>query len=132
MRKDLPEPKNKFGGIGYVKQRLDGFVSADVDYQGGSLTTPPIRFSGNRLQINHKCGGQGTIFVELRDANGVPLPGFTLGDCEEVAGDDVAWEIRWRGSADISQFAGQPIRLHFKMRHAKLYAFQFVHTNKDK
>lgn len=131
LRKDLPEPKNKFGGIGYVKQRLDGFVSADVDYQGGSLTTPPIRFSGNQLQINHKCGGQGTIFVELRDANGVPLPGFTLGDCEEVAGDDVAWEIRWRGSADISQFAGQPIRLHFKMRHAKLYAFQFVHTNKD-
>ena len=79
-----------------------------------------------RLQLNHSCGAQGTIFVELQDANGFPIPGFTLADCEEVAGDDVAWEIRWRGSADLSNLAGQPVKLHFKMRNAKLFAFQFV------
>ena len=114
------------GGLGLVKQRLDGFVSADVDYQGGSITTPPITFTGERLELNFKCGGQGTLFVELRDANDVPIQGFTLGDCEEVSGDDVAWEVRWRGSADVSLLAGRPIKIHFKMRNAKLYAFQFV------
>ena len=128
LRQDLPEPSIDFGGVGYVKQRLDGFVSADVDYKGGSLTTPTIVFSGNRLQLNHKCGGQGTIFVELRDANDVPIRGFALGDCEEVAGDDVAWEIRWRGNGDVSELAGKPVKLHFKMRSAKLYAFQFVYA----
>jgi len=80
------------------------------------------------LQLNHKCGGQGTIFVELRDANDVPIRGFALGDCEEVAGDDVAWEIRWRGNGDVSELAGKPVKLHFKMRSAKLYAFQFVYA----
>ena len=123
--------KHSYGGIGIVKQRLDGFVSADVGYQGGSLTTPPLKFPGNRLQLNHNCGGQGTLFVELRDANDVPIPGFTLADCEEVAGDDVGWEIRWRGSGDIGALAGKPIKVHFKMRNAKLYAFQFVDADDE-
>ena len=130
-----PEMKRKpqWGqGLGLVKQRLDGFVSADVDYRGGFITTPPITFEGNRLELNYNCGAQGTIFVELRDLNDQPISGFTLGDCEEVAGDDVAWDVRWRGSADVSSLAGKPLKIHFKMHNAKLYAFQFVgdHTPK--
>jgi len=114
------------GGLGLVKQRLDGLVSADVDYRGGHITTPPIVFRGNWLELNHNCGGQGTIFVELRDLNDQPVPGYALADCEEVSCDDVAWKIRWRGCADVSSLAGRPIKIHFKMRNAKLYAFQFV------
>ena len=34
--------------------------------------------------------------------------------------------VTWGGKADVSGLAGRPIRLHFKMRSAKLYAFQFV------
>ena len=113
-------------GIFGARQRLDGFVSMDADYRGGSLTTTPIVFSGHRLVLNQNAGGQGTIFVELRDVNDQPIPGYRLADCEEITGNDVAWEVRWRGSADLSQLAGRPIKLHFKMRAAKLYAFQFA------
>ena len=112
-------------GIFGTRQRLDGFVSMDADYQGGSLTTTPLVFSGRRLILNQNAGGQGTIFVELRDLNNQPIRGYELADCEEITCNDVRWEVRWRGSADISQLAGRPIRLHFKMRAAKLYAFQF-------
>ncbi|MCH2119198.1 MAG: LamG domain-containing protein [Pirellulales bacterium] len=112
-------------GIFGTRQRLDGFVSMDADYQGGSLTTPPLVFSGRRLVLNQNAGGQGTIFVELRDLNDQPISGYTLADCEEITCNDVAWEVRWRGKADLSHLAGRPIKLHFKMRAAKLYAFQF-------
>ena len=132
LRPEMKRDPSWPNGLGLVKQRLDGFVSADVDYQGGFITTPPIKFSGNRLELNYKCGGLGTIFVELRDANNVPIPGYTLADCEEVSGDDVAWDVRWRGSADVKMLAGQPIRIHFKMRNAKLYAFQFVGPDTSK
>src|SRR6185503_1085229 len=40
------------GGVGVLQQRLDGFVSADVDDKGGWLQTPPIVFSGKRLRLN--------------------------------------------------------------------------------
>ena len=113
-------------GIFGARQRLDGFVSMDADYQGGSLTTPPLVFSGRRLVLNQNAGAQGTIFVELRDVNDQPIPGYELADCEEITCNDVTWEVRWQGSADLSHLAGRPIKLHFKMRAAKLYAFQFA------
>ena len=123
---DLEDWAQKSLGIFGTRQRLDGFVSMDADYKGGSLTTPPLVFSGKRLVLNQNAGGQGTIFVELRDLNDVPIPGYELADCEEITCNDVAWEVRWRGKADLSHLAGQPIKLHFKLRAAKLYAFQFA------
>ena len=65
------------------------------------------------------------MFVEIRDINDQPIPGFTLGDCEEITYNDVAWEVRWQGKADVSALAGKPVKLHFRMTNAKLYAFQF-------
>jgi len=123
---DLKDWAEKSLGIFGTRQRLDGFVSMDADYKGGSLTTPPLVFSGKRLVLNQNAGGQGTIFVELRDLNDQPISGYELADCEEITCNDVAWEVRWRGKADLSHLAGQPIKLHFKMRAAKLYAFQFA------
>jgi hypothetical protein len=126
LRPGMEMPKHWPHGIMAVRQRLDGFIAAQTDYRGGWLTTPPIRFNGSRLLLNHTCGAQGTIFAELRDLNDQPISGYTLGDCEEIACDDVAWEVRWRGSPDIAPLAGRPVRLHFKMVSAKLYAFEFT------
>ena len=126
LRPEMKRDAQQVSGLGLVRQRLDGFVSADVDYRGGFVTTPPIAFQGKRLELNYNCGAQGWMFVELRDLHDRPIPGFALGDCEEVSGDDVAWDVRWRGSSDLSSLAGRPIKIHFKMRNTKLYAFQFV------
>jgi hypothetical protein len=115
------------GHLFALRQRLDGFVSADVDYRGGWLVTPPLVFSGKRLLLNHNCNATGTIFVELRDPDGTPIAGFTLAECQEITGNDTGWEVRWRdGGADVSKLAGRPVRICFRMRNAKLYAFQFA------
>ncbi len=75
------------GGVGLVKQRLDGFVSADADHKDGSLTTPPLTFRDDRLRLYIDTGSAGTAFVELQDADGKPIPGFTVADCEEIGGN---------------------------------------------
>ncbi len=125
LRPDMKKDPSWTSGLMAVRQRLDGFVSVDADYRGGWITTPPLVFSGSRLRLNQACGAQGTIFVELRDLNDRPIPGHTLGDCEEICCNDVAWEVRWQGSGDLTALAGKPIKIHFKMVSAKLYAFQF-------
>jgi len=122
--------KTSASHLGALRQRLDGFVSADVDHKGGSITTPPIVFGGTRLLLNHNTAGMGTIFVELRDLNGLPIPGHSLADCEEITGNDVAWEVRWRGRSDLSALRGKPVKLHFRMANTRLYAFQFVEDGK--
>lgn len=112
--------------IGAVRQRLDGFISADFAYAGGTLTTPPMIFSGSELRLNVDTGGMGTLFVELRDPQGQPIPGFTRADCEEIGGNFVDTPVRWKGKSDVSALRGRPVVLYFNARGAKLYAFRFA------
>ncbi len=112
--------------IGILRQRLDGFMSADFAYTGGTLTTPPIAFSGSHLRLNIDTGGMGTAFVELRDAEGQPLPGFRHADCEEIGGNFIDVPVCWKGRADLSSLRGRPIVMHIAARGARLYAFQFA------
>jgi hypothetical protein len=126
MRPEYADAAKQVGGVGVVRQRLDGFVSADADHNGGWMTTPPVTFRGNRLRLNVDTGSMGTAFVELQDADGRPVPGFALADCEEVAGNFIDQRVHWKGNPDVSALAGKPVRLHFKLKRAKVYAFQFT------
>ena len=126
LRPEYDTVAKQEGGVGVVKQRLDGFVSAAADHTGGWLTTPTVVFTGKKLRLNIDTGSAGTAFVELRDADGKPISGFTLADCEEVGGNFIDQAVYWKGKADVSALAGKPVRIHFKMKRAKLYAFQFT------
>ena len=125
LRPEYEQTAKQLGGIGVVKQRLDGFVSADADHKGGWLTTPPLTFQGNRLRLNIDTGTSGTAFVELQDAAGKPILGFTLADCEEIGGNFIDQTVYWKAKSDLSSLVGKPVRLHIKMKRTKLYAFQF-------
>lgn len=125
LRPEYDETAKQLGGVGVVRQRLDGFVSADVDHQGGWLTTPVLTFRGKHLKLNIDTGSMGTAFVEIQDAEGRPIPGFTLANCEEIGGNFVDQQVHWKAGADVSSLAGQPVRLHFRLKRAKLFAFQF-------
>jgi hypothetical protein len=68
----------------------------------------------------------GSIRVELQSAGGKPIEGFSLSDCVEVIGDELARTVSWAGGTDVSRFAGQPVRLRFVLVDADLYALQFT------
>ena len=106
--------------------RLDGFVSADAAYSGGTLTTPPIIFQGSCLELNLDTSAGGSARVEIQDASGKPLAGYGSAEADELNGNSVNMRVSWRGSADVSALSGKPVKLHFKLRSCKRYAFQFV------
>jgi hypothetical protein len=56
---------------------------------------------------------------------GQPAEGFSLDDCDPISGDHTDRAITWRGSDDLSRFAGRPIVLRFKLFKADLYALKF-------
>ncbi len=126
LRPEYDRSLQPIAAIGALRQRLDGFVSADFACSGGTLTTPPLVFSGTHLHLNIDTGGMGTAFVEIRDAQGRPITGFTLADCEEIGGNFLKTPVRWKGKADLTALREQSIVLHISARRAKLYAFQFA------
>jgi len=122
---DWPELRD-MGAVFRVVQRLDGFVSARAAYEGGWLKTPLITFQGQRLELNINTSALGQARVEIRDTRGKPIPGYTLPECDPIHGNYLRKTVTWGGSSDVAALADRPVRLHFVMRSADLYAFQFA------
>ncbi|MCA9039351.1 MAG: hypothetical protein KDA65_03285 [Planctomycetaceae bacterium] len=105
--------------------RLDGFASIHADYDGGTATTKPFTFQGNKLTFNFETSAAGEIYTELQDADGNPIPGFTLADSVPSIGNEITRTVRWKSGTDVSSLAGKPVRLHFKLKDADLYSIKF-------
>ena len=124
--------------IGLAKMRLDGFVSMDAYQGGGTLTTKPLVFDGERLEVNVRAperpfGAEttprtpyGTILVEMLDDAGRPIEPYSAAHCDTFTGDELRHTVRWNGNPDLTALAGKTVRLRFHQRNAALYAFQFV------
>ena len=121
--------------------RPDGFISMTAPYEGGEFTTKPFVLEGSELELNYSSSVAGSIRVEVQDANGNPLPGYRLEECDEIFGDELARVATWRrGHADVltedrkeipykpsdlsRAFGGKTIRLRFVMKAVDLYSFR--------
>jgi len=111
------------GSIGLVTWKLDRFVSVDGPADGGTITTVPVTFSGNRLEINAAVKSAGQVVVELLDAVGRPLDGFSKSD--PFKGDEVRHIVTFSGESDVSKLQGKPVTLRFHLADASLYSFAF-------
>ncbi len=105
--------------------RLDGFACVAAPYAGGELLTKPLTFTGKELVLNFATSAAGGIRVEIQDAVGKPLPGYTLADAVETIGNEIGRAVHWRSGADLGALAGKLVRLRFVMRDARLYSLQF-------
>jgi hypothetical protein len=63
----------------------------------------------------------GEVKVQVLDAEGRPIPGFTAADCRPARGDALAVAVRWR--RPLAKLAGHPVRLEFLLKNARLFAF---------
>ncbi len=105
--------------------RIDGFASAHAKFDGGELLTRPLTFAGDRLSLNYASSAAGSLMVEIQDANGRPIEGFRLADCQPIFGDQIDRAVTWTSKASLSRLRGRPVRLRFVLKDADLYSFQF-------
>lgn len=106
--------------------RLDGFVSVSAPMSGGELVTKPIVFQGGRLAVNFATSAAGGVRIEIQDAAGRPLPGFTLEDCPPIFGDSIERTVAWNGGEGVNSLAGKPVRLRFVLNDADVFSFRFI------
>lgn len=105
-----------------VEQRLDGFVSADSAYTGGTLTTKPFAVESDELKLNIDTSASGVAHAGLLNEDGSSIPGFALEDCDRIQGNDTQYVVTWKGSSDVSKLKGKHIKLVLRSRSAKLFA----------
>lgn len=105
--------------------RTDGFISIHAGIEKGELITKPLRFKGSHLQLNLSTSAGGSVHVEIQDAAGKRIDGYTLSDCEPIFTDDIDHVVTWKKSRDVSGLAGRTIRLRFVLQEADIYSFRF-------
>lgn len=105
--------------------RIDGFVSVNAPMSGGEFVTNPLVFQGNKLVLNFSTSAAGSIRIEMQDADGKPIEGFTLADAPEIFGDSLDRVAPWKEGRSIGELAGTPVRLRFVINDADLYSVQF-------
>ena len=89
------------------------------------MLTRTLAFSGKELEINYSTSAAGSVRVELQDASGKALPGFTLAESQEIIGDHIARVVTWKSGSSVAALAAKPVRLRFVMKDADLYSIRF-------
>jgi hypothetical protein len=108
--------------------RLDGFASVEADYDGGDMITRPLTFDGDSLFLNFATSAAGGIRLEIQDATGHPIPGFSLADCHELIGNEIERPVSFNGGS-LAKLAGQAVRVHFVMKDADLFSMRFGNSS---
>jgi hypothetical protein len=104
--------------IGRAEWRRHGFVSLDSGEQG-RVETKPVQLEGPELVINANAAG-GEVRVALLEADGKPIPGFTIEASEPLHADATQWHARWRSNAAAP--VDRPVRVELAMKQARLYS----------
>jgi hypothetical protein len=106
--------------IGLVRMKRDRYVAREAGAEGGTIVTPAVVLTGNGLTINADAA-DGEIRVQVLDDSGKAIAGFGLDDMQPITRDGLDEPVNWK--RDLKRFAGQPVRLSFELKHARLFAF---------
>ena len=95
----------------------DRFVAVEASFDGGTLTTRPLRLDGSKFNVN--CNTSfGKLGVRILGRDGNPIEGYQA----TIKGIDLA-EHPVRFSRPLSELGKQAIRIEFTLSNAQLYSF---------
>jgi len=101
--------------------RLYALVSAVGGPMPAEAVTRPLDLAGRQLVVNVRVKDGGELRAELRDAAGLPLPGFSAQDCQPVTGDHRRAKIVWAGG---DRTPTEAVKIRFVFHRAFLYGYE--------
>jgi len=132
--------KAVYGGNSFWTTWADGRLCGLVADEDGEFFTFPVVPQGRQLRINARVHRGGDLRVGLMkhgDAgpgthmqytyhNRQEIPKHTISDCDPIFGNDLSLPVHWNGQSDIGIREGEAVTLHFKLRAAELFGFEWV------
>lgn len=104
--------------------RVDGFARLRAGYKKGKVLTKLFTADGEQLFLNFATSAVGTVRIEVLDADGQTIEGFSGRAAPKLFGDSVHHPVKWSKNRSWSELAGRPIRIRFTLSEADLYALQ--------
>lgn len=115
-------PRDRFAGVRSVALSDQATLSEPL-VDTGQVTLKPLDFSSCAGITLNADASAGEIRVELLDAGGYRLPGFTRDDSVPIAGDSLRHPVRWTARGGLPRGEAM-LRIHLK--RAELFAVDLV------
>lgn len=88
----------------------------------GTLTTRPLRFSGEHLFVNVELRNGGELRAEVLDSGGSAIAPFNSAGCVPVTASGTRQRVAWRAGT-LKTFANEAVRIRFTLTGGNLYSF---------
>ncbi len=105
------------GRVRRFTYRVDGFVALRGGEQGGSMTTRPLAYQGQKLLLNYVVRPGGALSLEVLDD-----AGRVIGKSQPLTGDAVDAPVAWQQDPGLGQGV---LRLRVLLRNADVYSLRF-------
>jgi hypothetical protein len=109
----------RLGAVGLAMWPRERLAALLADSEG-EFFTPILSVAGDALYLNFRTRRAGYVKVEVADTEG-----RALADCDPLIGDQLKAKVTWKGQSSIDPAARQRLRLHFRLRAARIYSFEF-------
>ena len=122
--------------------KRDRIVGIEAGTEEGAFWTRPLMFEGKTLVLNvEPTGPDAQIHVQLigvgtgskppswahgEGEKDAPCPGYTFDQSIPITSDELDAVVKWKERSSVGEWAGKPVRLHFRLRSMCIYAFQFL------
>ncbi len=115
--------KNKLPltGIGLATLKLDRFAGVKPLERIGQLTLHPRSLAGVKRITLNAAAVKAAVRVELLDASGRRIPGFTKADAVPLTGDSLRHEVKWQ-SADLTKLPARDVTIRVHLDRAEVFA----------
>jgi hypothetical protein len=108
-----PDKGPEKSGIGFASIKRDRFVALEASFDGGEITTKPVKLKSAALRLNAKADF-GEITVKVLDAEGK-----VIAQSKPVQRDSLNTAVEWEG--DFEPPAG-PVVLRLELKNARLFS----------
>ncbi|HVF10661.1 MAG TPA: hypothetical protein VNA16_07655 [Abditibacteriaceae bacterium] len=108
-------------GVGLATLPRDRFAGIRPQQQIGQITLRPLEISNCQDITTNANAGAGAVRVEVLDANGFRVRGFTREDAIPIRGDSLGHTVRWKNKV-ISQLPPGRYMLRLHLENAEIFA----------
>lgn len=106
---------------------LDRIGYLEARHHWGELISRPLQVSrADDLLLNLATSAAGALQVALLDEQKQAIPGFGWEECGEIIGNELSRAVLWAQAEDkrrLGDVDRPSVRLHIRLRDARLYAF---------
>ncbi|MBT3378752.1 MAG: hypothetical protein HN742_03945 [Lentisphaerae bacterium] len=115
------------GALYTMEDEPDGVLHDKLSADGAGDAVMPGRLMWGEVQLlmNYSTSAAGSVRCEVQTADGAPVPGFSLEECDEIYGDDISRPVAWRGRTELKELVGRAVRLRFVLKDADIYSIRF-------